>query len=469
MPDAALTPFEQHWMAETLRRHEAEHGALDDAALLPELARVNTSEARILRRAERLIRTLHPHWLADMRAWQAQTRWIILLLGLLAALGGFFSALSLFNTGMPTADGRVLNVVWLLLALLFLPVLSLCAWLVFLFLPGSGGQTLLGQLGLWLQRHLPGQSVERLHIGQALLSLLIHHRLLRWGMGALSHGLWLIALGAALLGILLMLATQRHVFIWETTILPGAVFVEFVRLIGQLPALLGFTIPGTEMVLASGTPGNQPEMLRHAWASWLIGGVLAYGILPRLAALALSLGLWKHGLATLQLDLQHPGYALLRARLHQNTQALGVIDPAPALLPTSTHQHRAAAPALTGEASTLVGFELGADLTWPPVTAGRFRVYPRIDSREERQHLLDSLSSTPPNILLIAVDSRLSPDRGSLLFINQLAQHSATPLVWLMSDNERSPLWRSSLREAGWPNDALLDDAAARAWLEVAQ
>ncbi|MDD2892857.1 MAG: DUF2868 domain-containing protein, partial [Halothiobacillaceae bacterium] len=321
----------------------------------------------------------------------------------------------------------------------------------------------------WLQRHLPGQSLERLHLGQALLSLLGHHRLLRWGMGSLSHGLWLLALAAAVLGLLLMLATQRHVFVWETTILPGSVFVEFVTLLGKLPALLGFATPSPEIILASGSSHTtQSELARHAWASWLIGCMLLYGLLPRLLALALSFGLWKHGLAKLRLDLQQPGYAMLRARLHQDSQALGVVDPAPAALPSSKLHAWSAHAASDGARPALVGFELGDDLPWPPSNAGQFNIFPRIESREERQRLLDALNAAPPGSLLIAVDSRLSPDRGSLSFINQLAQHSATALVWLVRDHERSALWRSSLHAAGWPNDALLDDASAHLWLQGA-
>ncbi len=468
-----LTPlepsaFERRWLAEALRRYEAEHGVCDDSALLPTLNTGDT-ESRILLRAERLIRTQHPRWLNEMHTWQSQTRWVILLLGVLALLSGFFSALSLINTGAHSMDGRIVNVVWMVLALLFIPVLSLLLWLVLTLLPGSSGQTPLGRLALWLQRHLPGQSPERLRMGQALLGLLAHHRLLGFGMSSLSHGLWLLTLGAVILGLLLMLATQRHVFVWETTILPGSLFVDFVSALGKFPALLGFAIPSREMILASGSAqSGQAELARHAWASWLVGCVVVYGILPRLAAFGVSFGLWKHGLATLRLDLKQPGYAMLRARLHQDSQALGVIDPAPAALPSSRlHTLTAHAPEQPHHPA-LVGFELGDDVPWPPENTGAFRVFPRIDSREERQHVLDTLHAAPPDSLLIAVDSRLSPDRGSLGFIHQLALHSATPLVWLMHDHTRSALWRSSLRAAGWPNDALLDDAAAKIWLQGA-
>ena len=232
---------------------------------------------------------------------------------------------------------------------------------------------------------------------------------------------------------------------------------------------LGFAMPSQEIIFASGNAHNgQAEWARHAWASWLIGCVLVYGILPRLLAFAVSFGWWKYGLGRLRLDLKQPGYAMLRARLHQDSQTLGVIDPAPAELPHSTRHAWENYGAAQADRPAIVGFELGEDLPWPPENSAPFHVFPRIDNFAERQQLVETLHSAPPASLVIAVDSRLSPDRGSLSFIHQLAQHSTTPLVWLMGDHERSALWRSSLRAAGWPNDALLDDAAAQIWLQGA-
>lgn len=473
MPATALTPFEQRWLAEALRLHEAEHGAFDDTALLPTLQSTAADvESRILLRAERVVHTQRPGWAKELHSWQMQARVLIGVLATLAVLSGFFSAIGLLNSGLHGSEGRVLNVVWTLGALLFLPVLSLLAWLLLLALPGSHGQTPLGQFGFWLQRHLPGQSPARLHIGHALVSLLNHHRLLRWGMGSLSHLLWLLALSGALLGLLLIFATQRHIFVWETTILSSTLFVDFVTKTGALPAYFGFTTPSTEMILASGTSqATQSELARHAWAAWLIGCVIVYGLLPRLLALTLSVWQWQRGLTTLRLDMQQPGFAMLRARLRVDTQNLGVIDPAPATLPVSNIHPWPASEHTQGSRAALVSLELGADIAWPPAGSARFNVFPRIESRQERQRLMDALQAHPPASLLIAIDSRLSPDRGSLNLINQWAQHTATPLVWLMQANSpsgRSAVWRDSLREAGWPNDALLDDAAAKIWLEAA-
>ena len=472
MSAIALTPFEQRWLAETLRLHEAEHGAFDDTALLPALQNTDSDvETRILLRAQRVVQTQHLSWIDDIRAWQTQARFVVGLLAALALLSGSFSAIGLINSGAYGGEGRVVNVVWMLGALLLVPTLSLLTWLFLLALPGNHGGTVLGQFGFWLQRHLPGQTPARLHVAHALFSLLNHHRLLRWGMGSLTHLLWLLALLAAVFGLLLILATQRHLFVWETTILPGEVFVDVVQWTGALPAYLGFTTPSAEMILASGNSfAAQSDTTRHAWAAWLMGCIIVYGLLPRLLALAFSFWQWKHGLATLRLDLKQAGFAMLRARLHINTQNIGVTDPAPTTLTTSSFHPWPAHEHTLGTRPALVGLELGQDIAWPPAGADKFTVFPRIESRAERQRLLAALQTTPPASLLIAIDTRLSPDRGSLNAINQWAHHSATPLVWLMqppgAQNERSSVWQASLLESGWPKDALLDDTAAKVWLQ---
>ena len=73
--------FERRWLAETLRRYEAEHGVSDDSALLPTLNTGDT-EQRIVQRAEHIIRAQYPHWINALHTWQSQTRWVIVLLGM---------------------------------------------------------------------------------------------------------------------------------------------------------------------------------------------------------------------------------------------------------------------------------------------------------------------------------------------------------------------------------------------------
>ena len=65
----------------------------------------------------------------------------------------------------------------------------------------------------------------------------LRQRLTRWGLGLLVNALWALAMLAALVTLLLLLATRRYGFVWETTLLSGDAFVALTHLLGALPAL----------------------------------------------------------------------------------------------------------------------------------------------------------------------------------------------------------------------------------------
>ena len=154
----------------------------------------------------------------------------------------------------------------------------------------------------------------------------------RWGLGVLVHGLWALAMLAALASLLLLLATRRYGFVWETTILGGDTFIALTQAIGALPALLGFSLPDIEVIRASGDAAIASEVARQSWAGWLVGVLLVYGLLPRLLLALLCLWRWQSGKGALRLDLELPGYGLLRQRLQPDSERLGICDLAPAAL-----------------------------------------------------------------------------------------------------------------------------------------
>ncbi|MFZ5536696.1 MAG: DUF2868 domain-containing protein [Pseudomonadota bacterium] len=462
----ALTPLESRWLAEVVRQHEAEGSPLEDGDLLPQVLQAPAdAETRILRRAELI--GAREGWLAAITAWRGYARTTLLVLALIALISGFGAALGVMGTG-----DRPVNVLWLLGSLLGVHLFSLALWLVGMTAGGQGGRALLGRAWWWLSDRLGALGTDRKQdalIGGALLHLLAQHGLLRWVSGAISHLLWLIALLGALLGLLLALALQRYAFIIETTILPSEVFVALTAALGWLPAKLGFAIPDAGMVRASGEGLPQMEAARLAWSSWLVGCVVAYGLLPRLLLWAGCQLLWMRGRSRLRLDLNLPGYAALRARLLPASERIGVVDQAPSSLPRAHIQAHAAQ---RGKAHLLVGLELAADIIWPPAEAGRLATWPVVDSREERQRLLEALQAHPPARLLVALDARLSPDRGTLRYLTELADQADDTHVWLMGheprDAERLGHWHEALQSIGLPPEAVIDDDPQHAlhWLE---
>ena len=55
----------------------------------------------------------------------------------------------------------------------------------------------------------------------------------------------------------------------------------------------------------------------------------------------------------------------------------------------------------------------------------------RLDSREQRRAAREFFAAHPPRRLLVAVDARQTPDRGSLGLIAELADHAQSIRVWL--------------------------------------
>ena len=459
MTDSPLPPrsrLQRLWLCETIRLREEHAGPLEDAEA-NRLARqaggdlAARIEARALRLAARDGQT------GALRHWLQGARLALLALALLALAGGVGLAFAALGDGSPV------NLLWALGSLLGLHLVTLLAWLLGLLLAGEH-QAALGRLWLWLSEKL-ARDAAAAQLGPALVLLLQRRRLNRWLLGALVHGLWLLALGAALVMLLLLLSTRRYGFVWETTLLSADTFVALTHLLGGLPALLGFPLPDVETIRASGEAALADEAARHAWAGWLLGVLLVFGLLPRALLLLLCLWRWQRGQARLALELNDPAYRLLAERLQPPAERLGVIDVAPAALPES----RAGANLQASAGALLVAVELDDRRPWPPPLPAAVADAGVLDSREQRQHLLDQLGRFPPARLAVAVDPRRSPDRGTLALLGELSRTAAATRIWLLPpapgealDSQRLGDWHEALQRLG----LAFSDAAPLAWLE---
>ncbi|PKQ42081.1 DUF2868 domain-containing protein [Pseudomonas sp. YY-1] len=459
MTDASSpTPFQRLWLSETIRLREDHAGPLED------------SEANRLARAEQVdlaerIQHRALHLAHRDGQWQALLHWLQGarlaggLLALLALLSGFGLAFAALG------DGRQpVNVFWALGSLLGLNLLMLIGWLLGLLLtrdhPGA-----LGRLWLWLSEKL-ARDASAAQLAPALLLMLQRQRLTRWGLGLMVNGLWTLAMLAALTTLLLLLATRRYGFVWETTILGGDTFIALTQAIGALPALLGFSLPDIDVIRASGDAAIASEEARQSWAGWLVGVVLVYGLLPRLLLTLLCLWRWQSGKGALRLDLDLPGYGLLRQRLQPDSERLGICDLAPAAL----HQPQGGAGAQPGSGALLLGIELDERRPWPPASLPKGVADAGvIDSREQRRQLLEQLTRFPPERLAIACDPRRSPDRGTLALIGELARSASATRIWLLPptpgeslDSARLTDWHQAIASLELQHG----DTAPLNWLE---
>lgn len=444
-PDSLrLSTFESRWLAEAVRRREERSAGLEDAdAVAAARAGGGDVESRILRRAQLLGE--REGLVAEIESWTSRARLATLLLGALAFTSGFGAAVAVLGDGT-----RPVNVVWALGGLLGVHLLSLLLWFVGLALGGRDGGGLLGRAWLGLSSRLSHAS-QTLDATQALVGLLGPRRLLRWWLGAVTHGVWLAALVGAVVGLIVTLATRRYGFVWETTILPADVFVGAVRLAGWLPAQFGFAMPDSDAVRASADAALSGEAARIAWSSWLLGCVVAYGVLPRLLLAGVCFGLWRFGRSRLRLDVALPGYAVLVPRLMPASERLGVTDADRGRTPGPHVEGRHGA--ATGR-SVLVAVELAGQPGWPPPLPPGTIDAGVVDSREDRKKVAAALRVDPPARLLVACDAQQSPDRGSLELIADLSRHANDSRVLLvgaaqMGAGERRQHWHDGLLGIG--------------------
>jgi hypothetical protein len=450
-----LTPLQNLWLTETIRLREEHAGPLEDLEA-NRLARAAGGDlpGRIQRRAV---------WLAErdglsaaLRHWLQGARLALVLLVIFALLSGAglaFAALS----------QSPVNVFWALGSLLGLNLILLLSWALGLIFAGEHGATL-GRLWLWLSEKF-ARDAKAAQLAPALLLMLQRKKLNRWALGTLVNGLWLLAMLSALLLLLTLMATRRYGFVWETTILGADTFINLTQALGALPALLGFNVPTVEMIRASGGAALDIESARQAWATWLVGVLVVYGVLPRLLLALLCFWRWSRGKAALTLDLNLPGYAQLRERLMPTSERLGINDAAPAQL----HRVESSVSEHASDGALLVAIELDDQRPWPPALPKTVSNAGILDSRESRHKLLEQLSRFPPARLLIACDPRRSPDRGSLALIAELARNANATRVWLLQappgealDSARLGDWHVALQQLELP----FADCAPMNWLE---
>ena len=450
-----LTSLQNLWLTETVRLREEHAGPLDDLEA-NRLARAAGGDlpSRIQRRAL---------WLAErdgltsaLKHWLQGARLALVLLAIFAVLSG--AGLAFAALGQTPV-----NVFWALGSLLGLNLILLLSWALGLIFAGEHGATL-GRLWLWLSEKL-ARDAKAAQLAPALLLMLQRQKLNRWALGTLVNGLWLLAMFSALVLLLTLMATRRYGFVWETTILSADTFINMTQALGALPALLGFNVPTVDMIRASGDTALNIESARQAWATWLVGVLVVYGVLPRLLLALFCFWRWNSGKAALRLDLNLPGYAQLRERLMPTSERLGITDPEPAQL----HRIESTVGEHASDGALLVAIELDNQHSWPPTLPKNVSNAGILDSRESRNKLLEQLSRFPPARLAIACDPRRSPDRGSLALIAELARNAAATRVWLLQapsgqalDAERLGDWHVALQQLELP----FADCAPLNWLE---
>ncbi|MDQ8000054.1 MAG: DUF2868 domain-containing protein [Pseudomonadota bacterium] len=391
---------------------------------------------------------------ARLRHAAAAAPWVLLGLAAVVVLAG----LALAGAVVDGQDRRI-NVMAALVALLGVHALTFLLWLLALLGPGAAGLgAVVGRLWIGLTARLTlGRGAEGAALLQAGMRLLERARLLPWVLGLASHTVWALSFVAAVAALLFALAFRRYTLGWETTLLTPEVFARWIDALGVLPGWLGFPVPAAADLRAA--PGGAlPAAANGVLAWWLVGCVVVYGLLPRVAAALACLLVWRWRRADLQPDAAAPYYRKLFARFDALAPAL-VVDPD--THGADWHLARTSLAGQTQATLAVVGFELPPELPWPPQPLPRAAsLVRRIDgSAAERQELLQALMHVRPRVLLLACHAASSPDRGTERLLRE-----ALPLCG------ECRLWLAALpggEGGGPPSDEAPGAARWRQWLSA--
>ncbi|CAM5205435.1 hypothetical protein CDEF62S_05100 [Castellaniella defragrans] len=461
-PPSDASPLFQSWQAEAVRLREAHWGPLEDRMACQSALKAKPDLAtRILARAA---------WLAGhsglgtrLAQWATSARWALIALWVAAGLAGMGAA----ATALGQPQGAI-NLSLALLALLGLHTLTFLIWLAS-YLPGIPASTALSRLWLWLTKRL-AHGPDSALAAQAFVSLMARARAWRSLLGLVSHGAWTLAFLGMLPTLVILLSTRRYTFHWETTLLSPETFVALTHSLGAWPRLLGFSPPGAFEVAASVSSQPLTPNVQADWSWWLIGCVLAWGLLPRLVALLACALHLRRRLRQPLIDTHLPGWLELRERLLPTHQNLGIDKPAPA---EAAPRANVASPQAAEAQAAILAHELGAGLTWPPadLPPGILDMG-RCDSREDRTRIRMQLDSPPAHLLLVC-DARLTPDRGTRAWLEEL-RHCCPDLQVLCqkTDDEASQAhegpghrlraWTALLATLGIPQAADLNQWLTR-------
>lgn len=478
------------WLAETIRLSEERWGVYEDSQIVRRIRHESHApEAAIVARNVALAQR---EGLDDTaRRWRDSAMLVAVGTAFLAIASGAGAGLAALGDG-----SRPVNLFWALGGLLGIHFLMFLLWAVGLAwgtrLGSTAGRLVLAGTArlsripaLAAAGHKAVRPPAEALVPRALLGLLQRAGMLRWLLGAVTHAWWLLALLSALATLIAMLSTRRYGFVWETTLLSPDTFVALTHALGWLPSLMGFDTPDTALVRASDGLQPLPAHAQAVWSSWLLGCVVAYGVLPRLALFGICALLAKWRRRHFALDLSMPGLATLRERVAPPSERLGVTQPAPESLDgTGGPASAFAGPdsSLAGvlapgfsshpdpaHAPVMVGIELPDRAMWPPADAPAHAIDAgNLDSRQQRNALLDQLTRQPPPRLLVVCDAAQTPDRGTVGLVAELVQMAQQARVWLHGDPDRARIdqWTERLTAAGVPLQALDREARpALGWL----
>lgn len=450
-------------------------GPLEDTAELQQAFHTKSTRAAQLQERARLLGV-------RLGLLRELARWRRLVFGAIATLAVVVAVLALMTARAVLEPDRSINAILAFFSLLGWHGLTLGLWLLgFLkFWRPYAGQLSLARAALWLVAHMPfartstrGAVNHRSLLLESTYSVVRRARLWPWLTGMLSHTIWALSFLVVMVVLGFGFAFREYQLTWETTILSAGFFEHFVAVTGVLPSFLGFPVPDAAAVREVGNAagGGATGPGQREWALWLLGCVVAYGLLPRVLFALFSSWRWRTGRERIaQPDMIDANVRSIIARLDALEPPPEVIDPEWRLVGPEAASSTALSEARG--AFVLIGFELPPEITWPPSGLPSPAVTLEVSgSGPERQAAISQLLATRPGSLVVSVHAASSPDRGTARFLREVSTFAVrTALLLLSADIEVTASarrrWQDWLTSEKLATLTLVDEAAvASAWI----
>lgn len=349
--------------------------------------------------------------------------------------------------GNAVSESDTLNIYWLLAVLLGFNLVSLILWVVGIsFRLQSLSSGVAAQLASWASfRRKDAEETTESLASRAWWECCLTGAVGKWRISILTHQFWLTYLSAGLVLLILLMMAKQYNFIWGTTLLSESSLPRLTESLSRPLQIVGLEMPDSHQISTSRMgEGQQDPETRAAWARFLIGVLLAYGLLPRLMALTFSVVMLKWAERGFRLDLYLPYYVELRQRLMTRRTASKVVDADPLAGIESAQIVQPRQTFLLPTGAHAIGMELDDQARWPETFSCQYNIVD-MQSLAEAVEYVKKLNGA----LVIGVAAYRLPDRGIQRMIADLiAVSHCTPWLLLLNKNPAVPVTES--REMAW-------------------
>lgn len=354
--------------------------------------------------------------------------------------------LGVLLAGNALGESATLNIYWLLAVLLGFNLLSILLWI-------AGISFNLHRLSTGVAAQLVGWWASRKKKEDTIASLAqlawwescLTGAVGKWRISVLTHKFWLVYLTAGMVFLILLMLAKQYNFIWGTTLLSESSLPKLTQVLGKPMEYIGLGMPDSQQITASRMgAGKQDAETRGAWARFIIGMLIIYGLLPRFILLGISVLMQKWAQYRFKLDLYLPYYIELRQHLMTRKIKAKVVDADPQ---TPVKQTDITLPPVSNtipQNAHAFGIELDDQSVWPDAVNCRLNIVD-LKSNEEASRLIKTIDGP----LLIGVAAHRIPDRGVQRIVKELiADTNAKPWLILLKRQSAEPV--SNAREFAW-------------------